>query len=373
MGALGSIKNRYAGLHPKDCLTMSEITRRSFFGTAGSLAGASVLGIPTFAGTPQGVAEPAVTLAITAYLRFTPLLAGEIQGREPRVRLERGSRREMLDRTLDDPDVDGGEGSMLGHLLRVDRGDRSMVAVPVFLLRNFTARDLYTLDGSGLKPQDLNGRRLGIYNWAASGAVWYRHLLRFLGCDPTSMEWIVGGTDAPAAVTSRAPLPSHVRDAPPGRSLTDLLQEGEIDALFTPLPPAAYHRVDGPLVRVIPEYPSLEKQYFRETGFYPPQHVLLMKRAAWERDPQVGFGLLETFQECEEVFIRGQRLYPYGSPWMIREVEDTELLMGLDYHAHGLVKNHAAVDAFCQAAFDDGLTARRVTVEEYFQEFLGAR
>jgi 4,5-dihydroxyphthalate decarboxylase len=351
---------------------MSEITRRSFFGTAGSLAGASMLGIPTFEGRPRGASEATVTLAVTEYLRFTPLLTGQVEGRDVGIRWERGSRREMLDRTLDDPDVDGGEGSMLGHLLRVDRGDRSMVAVPVFLLRNFTARDLYTRRGSGLQPQDLNGRRLGIYNWAASGAVWYRHLLRFLGCDPASVQWVVGGTDRPATVTARAPLPPHVRDAPPDRSLTDLLQQGGIDALFTPLPPAAYHRDTGPLARVIPEYPSLEKRYFRETGFYPPQHVLLMKRGAWERNPQVGSSLLGTFQDCEDVFTSAQRLYPYESPWMIREVEDTELLMGLDYHAHGLVKNHAAVDGFCQAAFDDGLTARRISVEEYFEEFLAA-
>jgi 4,5-dihydroxyphthalate decarboxylase len=351
---------------------MSEITRRAFVGTAGSLAGASVLGTPALAGKAHGKGAHTVTLAITEYLRFMPLMAGQVQGRELELRWERGSRREMLDRTLDDPAVDGGEGSMLGHLLRVDRGDRSMVAVPVFVLRNFTARDLYTLQGSGLNAQDLNGRRLGIYNWAASGAVWYRHLLRFLGNDPASIRWIVGGTDVPAQVTARAPLPPHVRNAPVAQSLTDLLQEGEIDAMFVPLPPDAYHRDDGPLVRLIPEFPSLEKRYFRETGFYPTQHVLLMKRAAWARNPQVGSSLLEVFQECETVFTRGQRLYPYESPWMIKEVEDTELLMGPDYHTHGLAKNHATVDAFCEAAFEDGLTSRRVTVEEYFEEFLGA-
>lgn len=349
---------------------MSEVTRRAFVGTAGSMAGASVLGIPGLACQSENTSNITVTLAITEYLRFTPLMAGWVQGQELEVRLVRGSRREMLDRTLDDPSVDGGEGSMLGHLLRVDRGDRSMVAVPVFPLRNFTARDLYTLQGLGLRAEDLNGRRLGIYNWAASGAVWYRHLLRFLGADPTSMQWFVGGTDEPATVTARAPLPSYVRNASPERSLTDLLQQGEIDAMFVPLPPAAYHRENGPLVRLIPEFPTLERRYFRETGFYPTQHVLLIKQEAWARNPLVGASLLEVFQECETVFTGGQRLYPYESPWMIKEVEDTELLMGPDYHTHGLAKNRAVVDAFCRAAFEDGLTSRRITVDEYFQEFL---
>ena len=54
------------------------------------------------------------------------------------------------------------------------------------------------------------------------------------------------------------------------------------------------------------------------------------------------------------------------------EVEQTDLLMGPDYHAHGLDKNRHDVDVFCQGAFDDGLTKRRVTVDEYFAEFLKA-
>jgi hypothetical protein len=60
------------------------------------------------------------------------------------------------------------------------------------------------------------------------------------------------------------------------------------------------------------------------------------------------------------------------TPWQIGEVEETELLMGPDYHAHGLEKNRDTVDAFCQSAFDDGLTERRVTVDEYFAEFLSS-
>lgn len=353
---------------------MTDISRRGFIGAAGALAGASALG--ACAGGERAGAT-ALTLAVTEYFRYTPLLWGAIpagageEGTEGiQLRFVRGTRREMLDRTLEDPTVDGGESSMLGHLLRVAQGDRSMVAVPVFLLRNFTARDLYTLRGSALDPRALDGRRLGIYNWAASGAVWYRQLLRYLGNDPASIQWSVGTADAPGLVTSRAPLPAHVRNAPAERSLTDLIQEGAIDAIFAPLPPAAYHRDNGPLTRLIPDFPAFEKGYYADTGFYPPQHVLVVRRESWDRNPGIGGWLLQAFQECEVGFTAAQRLYPYESPWMIREVEDTELLMGLDYHHHGLEKNRPAMEAFLEGAFLDGLTNRRVTVEEYFREFL---
>jgi hypothetical protein len=44
--------------------------------------------------------------------------------------------------------------------------------------------------------------------------------------------------------------------------------------------------------------------------------------------------------------------------------------MGADYHAHGLEKNRHAVGVFCRAAFEDGLTRRRLTADDVFADFL---
>jgi len=80
--------------------------------------------------------------------------------------------------------VHGGEQSMALHLWRVDAGDRSQVGLPIFPLRNFTARDLYIRKGGPVKTAaDLNGKRIGMYGWANSGSVWYRHFLTHLGVD----------------------------------------------------------------------------------------------------------------------------------------------------------------------------------------------
>ncbi len=186
------------------------------------------------------------------------------------------------------------------------------------------------------------------------------------------MKWVVGGIDQPKKIESRAPLPPHATDAPADKSLADLLLTGDLDAVFAPLPPEKYHPVDGPIVRLVPEFRSVEKRYFEETRCYPTQHVLLLHRQVWESNPSIGRLLLEAFEQCEEKFQEGQHLFPYSSPWLIAEVEETDLLMGRNFHAHGLEKNHHEVDVFCQGAFDDGLTGRRVTVEEYFAEFLKA-
>ncbi len=151
-------------------------------------------------------------------MRFLPIATGDVQPRDLTLTWVRGDRNEMLRRATDDASVDGGETSMAQHVQRLDRGDRSLVAIPIFPLRNFTVRDLYAQKGTSIAAQALGGRRIGIYNWAASGAVWYRHLLRYLGNDTKKIEWVVGGVDGPATV--RLPEPrSAERPAGAGREV----------------------------------------------------------------------------------------------------------------------------------------------------------
>ena len=65
-----------------------------------------------------------------------------------------------------------------------------LIALPVFPLRNFTARDLmFAEDGVVRAAADLRGKRVGIYDWVASGSIWYRHFLHYIGVPPEELRW----------------------------------------------------------------------------------------------------------------------------------------------------------------------------------------
>jgi len=99
------------------------------------------------------MADIPITLTCADYARVMPLARGDVKPHGIDLTLIHGTagswemRAEMLRRALDDPMVQGGEGSMAGHLRRIDKGDRSHVGLPVFPLRNFTARDLMCAKG----------------------------------------------------------------------------------------------------------------------------------------------------------------------------------------------------------------------------------
>lgn len=358
---------------------MRRVSRRRFLQASGSLAGAGLLGAAAVpveasrsAGHPATAASPEeeLRLALTAYERYAPLLSGEVTMSDPTLVPVRGPRSEVLSRAQTDPTLHGGERSMLGHLLKVAAGDDTFAAVPVFILRNFAARDLYTRKGAELAPGGLNGRRIGIYNWAASGAVWYRHFVRWLGQDPKAIQWVVGGLDTPNEAASLVPFPRHVTHAPVGRTLSDMLLAGELDALFAPSVPRQLDAEQGPIVRVMPDFRAVEKRYYRDTGCYPPQHVLVLRKGILEGMPSVGPKLVETFQACERSFMAARTLFPYGTPWEMEDLEDTVRFLGADFHEHGLDRNRHALETFLRAAHDDGMTDRVVGGEEYFREFL---
>jgi 4,5-dihydroxyphthalate decarboxylase len=269
--------------------------------------------------------------------------------------------------------VQGGEQSMMIHLSRIDKRDRSHVGLPIFPLRNFTARDIYVRKGGGIsKPADLAGKRIGMYGWGNSGSVWYRHFFRYLGLDLTKLQWCIGPVDAPMATTATTVLPPGVTAPPAGKSLAQMLIAGELDAIYSPPKPKDYNAVGGPIVRLFPDYKGIEQEYFRKTGAFPPQHLVLVRRAVWEQNKWIARSLTDAFIACEDMFTACLRGFPYSTPWQETELADTDALMGEDFHPYGYEKNRAQIEMFCNQAHEVGLTARRVTPEEYFEEFLAS-
>ena len=318
-----------------------------------------------------------IRLTCADYARLAPLMTGDVTAEGVDLTLIHGTggswpaRAEMLRRTISDPAVEGGEASMAGHLRRIDNGDRSFVALPVFPLRNFTGRDLYVRnDGSIRAPADLIGKRVGMYDWVASGSIWYRHFLTFVGVPPSRLEWWIGDVDKGWTAQHNAQLPDGVHPVAEGRFLSEMLLAGDLEAIYSPPRPARYDPAAGPIVRLFPDCRAVERDYFRATGIYPPQHLVVIRREIWQRDRWLARSLTDAFIRSNDMFAAAQRNFPYVSPWLDAELEESEALMGADFHQDGFERNRATVEAFCQQAFDLGITRRRVTAEEYFAEFL---
>ncbi len=319
------------------------------------------------------MSETTLSLTLADYARVMPLVTGAVAPEGVKLNVitgEAGSwqdRAALLSRALNDPLVAAGEGSMGQHLARIGRGDRGFIALPAFPLRNFTARDLYVAKGSAIrKPADLIGKRVGMYSWTASGSIWYRHFLRWCGVDSERIEWLIGDVDVPRISQAGGNFPPHVKAAPAGRALSEMLIAGEIDALYSPPRPTRYHPADGPIVRLFADVRGTELRYFDETGVYPPQHLIVMRREVWEREKSLARRLTNAFIRNNEYFEAQQRSFPYVTPW--QDLENEISAAGL--HADGLEPNRHTMELFCEMGFALGLTPKPVSVDDYFAEYL---
>jgi 4,5-dihydroxyphthalate decarboxylase len=318
-----------------------------------------------------------LTLTAADYARLMPLATRMVKPDGIDLTLLLGTagswpeRASMLRRALTDPVVHGGEASMAGHLRRVEGGDKSHVALPVFPLRNFTARDLYVRKGGNVRTAaDLPGKRVGMYDWVASGSIWYRHFLHFIGVDPGSLRWWIGEVDEPRITNHVYTLPDGVHATAPGQSLSEMLIDGELDALLSPPKPRKYHAAEGPIVRLFPDFRSVERDYFGKTGMFPPQHLIVVRRPVWEANRWIAHSLTDAFILGNDMFDAAQRGFPYVSPWLEAELEETEAVMGTDFHPYGFEKNRRTIEVFANQAFDLGIVGRRISPEEYFADFL---
>ena len=318
-----------------------------------------------------------ITLTCADYARIMPLATGEVRPDGIALTMILGSRgswparAEMLRRAVQDPAVQGGEWSMAQYLYRIDTGDRRYVGLPVFPLRNFTARDLYVRRGGPIRSAaDLAGKRIGMYSYTASGSIWYRHFLRFIGLDPSAIEWWIGDIDTPWSAPTDLKLPPGVHAPAKGRSLSDMLIAGALEAIYSPPRPEAYHPRTGPIIRLFPDFRLVEQEYFLKTGAFPPQHLIVLRREAWEANRWIARRLTEAFSAANDCFTAAQRGFPYATPWLEAELEDTTAVMGEDFHPYGLERNRSQIEAFAAEAFRLGLTSRQVTTEEYFADYL---
>jgi 4,5-dihydroxyphthalate decarboxylase len=323
------------------------------------------------------MAEVRITLTCADYARLMPLATGEVQPQGIELTMilgRRGSwatRAEMLRRAVQDPAVHGGEWSMAQYLYWVDKGDRRFVGLPVFPLRNFTARDLYVRRGSAIRtPADLAGKRIGMYSYSASGSIWYRHFLRFVGLDPMTIKWWIGEIDTPGYAPMDPSLPPGVRAPAKGRSLAEMLIAGELEAIYSPPRPRAYHPETGPIGRLFPDFRRIEQEYFRQTCVFPPQHLIVLRHEVWDANRWIARSLTEAFTAANDAFTAAQMGFPYATPWLEAELEATAAVMGDDFHPYGFERNRAQIDIFADEAHRLGLTSRRVTAEEYFADYL---
>ncbi len=281
---------------------------------------------------------------------------------------------EMFHRALHFQEFDATELSFANYLTLLARDACPYVAVPVFPGRRFRHGGIYINQNSGIeKPEDLAGRIVGTPEYQMTASVWIRGILADeYGVPPSAIRWRAGGLWQPnrtEKVKFQAPDGVELERIGQGKTLSQMLADGEIDALLGPRAPTGFGEPGSPIVRLFPDYIEREKDYYRRTGIFPIMHLLAVRKDKVEQLPWLPASLFKAFEQAKDQAVarlleENEPMATY--PWIDGVIQETQAFMGDDFWPYGLDKNRKTLEAFLRYHFDQGLAARRLDVEEIF-------
>ena len=269
---------------------------------------------------------------------------------------------ETFFRMLRHREFDVAEMSLSTYVATLDQTPRPFVALPVFTSRMFRHGGIYINANAGIgTPSDLRGKRVGSPEFQLTACVWIRGILaEYHGVPLDSVTYYTGGQETPGRIEKgKVDTGLDVRAIPAGATLSQMLANGDIDALYTPRVPSPFRDRDPRVTRLFDDVVAVEKEYFAATGIFPIMHVVVIRRDVYERHRWVAQSLYKACQFARDdayARIYDSSALRFMEPWLIQHLEDSKQLLGRDYWSYGLAENEKTLDVFLRYHHEQGLS-----------------
>lgn len=315
-----------------------------------------------------------ITIACWNYDRINPLVSGEVPIEGCRATFLDLEPEEMFHRALHFEEFDVTELSFSNYLTLTARDNCPYIAIPVFPGRRFRHSGIYINTRSNIrKPEDLKGKIVGSPEYQVTASVWIRGILEDeYGVKPSDIRWRAGGLyedSRTEKVIFSAPEGVELERIGPGKTLSKMLEDGEIDALIGPRAPTGFHKGRPDIVRLFPDYMEKEKEYYRRTRIFPIMHLLVVHKNKVKELPWLPVSLFKAFKTAKEMAIKrlmeeNEPMVTY--PWIDGVVREAQGFMGMDFWPYGVEENRKTLEAFLRYHYDQGLSERRLKIDEIF-------
>ncbi len=213
---------------------------------------------------------------------------------------------ETFFRMIRHKEFDCSEISLSSYCVSLTRENPPFIAIPVFPSRFFRHSCIFVSAKSGIRePRDLIGKRVGTPEYQMTASTWIRGMLEDeYGVDHTSVEYFTGGTEQPGRIEKlKLDLPPAVRVRPigPKQTLSQMLADGEIDALYTARAPSTFHSRPQDVKRLFPDFMRIERDYYRKTKIFPIMHTVVIRRDVYEKNRWIAQSLFKAFVEAQRL------------------------------------------------------------------------
>jgi 4,5-dihydroxyphthalate decarboxylase len=200
----------------------------------------------------------------------------------------------------------------------------------------------YNPENGPLRPQDLNGKRVGARAYSVTTTTWVRGILaRDYGVDLDSVKWVT--FEDPHVAEYKDP-PTATRAAA-GKEIAKMLLDGELDAAVVgdKLP-------DPRLKTLIPDAEGVARAWAARNGGVPINHMAVVRDTLVKSRPDVVKEIYRLLLESKAA----AKLPTNGTP-------DDPIRFGIE-------ANRKTLEVIIDICFEQRLIARRFTVDELFED-----
>jgi len=280
---------------------------------------------------------------------------------------------EMFFRAMRGMDFDIAELSFSSYLVKHSKGDCPYIAIPVFLSRAFRHTSIYVRKDRIKKPGDLKGKRIGLPEYQLTANVWARAILQDdFGVRPEDVTWVRGGIDTPGRpekIKLQLPANVTVEAAPEGKTISELLDQGEIDGFIGPRPPSRSVLSNPNIGWLFDDPTAVAKDYYRRTGVFPIMHVVGIRKELAAQHPWLPGAVFKAFTQSKAAalaLLSDTSATKVTLPFVEEQLKAARETMGDDYWSYGVAPALKTLETFVRHHHSQGLSARLMSVDELF-------
>jgi 4,5-dihydroxyphthalate decarboxylase len=364
-----------------------DLSRRSFL-KAGAMAGGtaimggtSLVGLAADQPMKNAKAASALDITIAGYPvdHVRGLADGKVQVKGCNVTFKRDKIGDMNTHVFSGPqEYEVSEVGLSPFMLAyANDGFRDYSLIPVFQIRLFRHKSVFIHADRGIeRPVDLKGRRVGTPGYSSTSLTWIRGFMQHeYGVKPEDVKWVVSAADSSAKDTGKVskqesvtPEGISISVGPEGKDESQMLVDGDVDALFHAAEPKAFAEGHPKIRRLFADSRAVEREYFARTGIFPLMHAVAMRNDVIDTHPWLPEAVFNAYSRAKQMQYEAMRMqWIFGTlPWYGQEFEETRELMGENFWPYGIEANRKTLEALFQYSYEQGLAKKRLTVEELF-------
>jgi 4,5-dihydroxyphthalate decarboxylase len=315
--------------------------------------------------------------------RVDPLMKGAVQAQGIEIVPTYSHPSETFWRQLKFQEFEVGEMSMSSYLIARERGF-NLIALPVFPSRRLFHTELsYNIDSGVKKPEDLDGKRIGVGEYQQTAALWQRGILEHdFGVSQYKVHWYMERTEELShggATGFRPPEGISFQRIPPDKSMASMLVGGELDAAAINSPwknmpnvIGRSHRIPGSgdwskIKPLFPDRIAEGRRFYQKWQFLPVNHAYTIRGDVYEKYPWVAFNLYTAFVKAKEHFnARLADSIPTALFFGREYLAMTQEIFGADPYPYGVKANRKMLETLIDFSHEQGLITNKPKVDELF-------